>query len=182
MGRAIKDEFGGIFDVRRSLINQVPRLLPIGFAGRTRAQIYRSLGIAVGPKTLIMGALTLGARSRPGNLRIGSGCYINSTVYIDAAAPVHLGDRVSVGHHVIIITSDHSISTSYFRAGTVSLKPVVVGEGSWIAARATLLPGVTVGAGAVVAAGAVVTRDVAPNTLVGGVPARLIRRLDISDD
>ena len=57
-------------------------------------------------------------------------------------------------------------------------KPVRIGDGAWLASRAVVLPGVTVGEGAIVAAGAVVTRSVEPHTLVGGVPARLIRHLD----
>jgi acetyltransferase-like isoleucine patch superfamily enzyme len=55
---------------------------------------------------------------------------------------------------------------------------VTIGDGCWIGARAVILPGVTVGAGAIVAAGSIVTRSVAPNHLVGGVPARPIRVLD----
>lgn len=182
MMRIFREEAGSIFHLRLCLINHLPRIFPPGSAGRVRSSIYRSLGIAVGPKTLIIGSLTLGGESLPQNLRIGVGCYINSLVYIDATAPVHLGDRVSVGHHVVIITTDHTIGTPLFRAGALAPRPVTIGDGCWIAAGAVILPGVTIGAGSIIGAGAVVTKDVAPNTLVGGVPARLIRPLSTTDE
>jgi len=180
--RVLREETGSILHLRLCLINHFPRILLSGTAGRTRAHVYRGLGITIGEKTLISGPLTLGGQSLPQNLRIGAGSFINSPVYIDAAAPVHLGDRVSIGHHVVIITSDHEIGNEYFRAGKLSPMPVRVGDGCWLAAGAVILPGVTIGAGAVVAAGAVVTKDVAPNTLVGGVPSRFIRQLSTVDE
>jgi len=64
------------------------------------------------------------------------------------------------------------------RAANLETAPIVLQDGAWIGAGATILPGVTVGSGSIVAAGAVVTKDVLPNTLVGGVPARHIRDLD----
>ncbi|MBC8104251.1 MAG: acyltransferase [Cytophagales bacterium] len=176
--RIISEEITGVFSFRSWLLRCMPRLLPAGGAGRIRAQIYRILGIAVGRGTLIFGPLILGPQSSPRSLRIGARCFINSLVYIDAAGPVTIGDGVSIGHHVVIITSDHAIGPSAFRAGELCLRPVTIGNGSWIAAGAMILPGVTIGAGAIVAAGAVVTRDVAPDTLVGGVPARAIRDLE----
>ncbi len=68
------------------------------------------------------------------------------------------------------------------RCGRLVAAPITIGNGVWIASRVTILPGITIGDGAVVAAGAVVTRDVAPNTLVGGVPAKVVRDLDLDID
>jgi maltose O-acetyltransferase len=84
---------------------------------------------------------------------------------------------VNLGHAVTLLTIDHEIGNAYKRCGLSHSGPIVIGNGVWIASNAVILPGVTVGDGAVVAAGAVVTKDVAPNTLVGGVPARAIREL-----
>jgi maltose O-acetyltransferase len=181
VGQVCAEELGSIFRPRLWLLNGLPRLLPAGAAGRIRAHIYRLLGVSVGERTLIGGALTLSNQSSVKHLVIGAGCFINSLVYIDAAAPVRLGDGVSIGHHVVMITSDHAIGPPEFRAGTLTPRPITVGNGAWIAAGVVVLPGVTIGPGAVVAAGAVVTQDVAPHTLVGGVPARLIRRLTESE-
>ncbi|MCX6501594.1 MAG: DapH/DapD/GlmU-related protein [Microbacterium sp.] len=63
------------------------------------------------------------------------------------------------------------------RAGKSTFGEISIGEGVWVGSGAIILPGITIGDGAVVAAGAVVTRDVDPHTLVGGVPARVLRNL-----
>jgi acetyltransferase-like isoleucine patch superfamily enzyme len=81
-----------------------------------------------------------------------------------------------VGPNVNIITSGHPIEPSQRRA-FVTAKPIVIERNVWIAAGATIIGGVTVGENAVVAAGTVVTRDVPPNTLVAGNPARVIRTI-----
>ena len=159
------------------MINLLPRLLPIGIAFRTRAFLYQALGIRIARGTMIAGALSLGWGSRIGNLSIGARCFLNSDIFIDAAAPVTIGTGVTIGHHVTLITSDHAIGPSNYRAGPIDPKPITIGDGSWIAARVVILPGITIGAGAIVAAGAVVTRDVPPDTMVGGVPARVIREI-----
>ena len=92
-------------------------------------------------------------------------------------AMTHLGKEGDIVHQVIT-TSSHVIGTPERRAGRLKPEPVRIGHGAWIASRAVILPGVEVGEGAIVAAGAVVARSVAPNTLVGGIPARVIRHLD----
>ncbi len=152
---------------------------PVGAGGRLRTRLYRLAGLRVGAGTLIAGPVQFGMSGDPRrNFQIGKRCFLNSPLFVDTAGPVTLGDRVSVGHHVVIVTASHAVGAAEFRAGAIRALPVRVEDGAWIAAGVTLLPGVTVGAGAVVAAGAVVTKDVLPNTLVGGVPARLIRELD----
>jgi acetyltransferase-like isoleucine patch superfamily enzyme len=76
------------------------------------------------------------------------------------------------------LTVDHEIGPSEHRCTNPVMAPIAIGDGAWLASRVLVLPGVTVGKGAVVAAGAVVTRDVAPDTLVAGVPARFVRNLE----
>lgn len=89
-----------------------------------------------------------------------------------------LADEALIGHNVVIATLNHALDPA--ERATTEPSPVRLGAKVWIGANATILPGVTVGDGAIVAAGAVVTKDVAPLTVVGGVPARKIRTLDIT--
>lgn len=111
-----------------------------------------------------------------GPVRIGADVFINTGVYIRPHTTI--GDRVNLGPFVRLITDTHDIGPRKRRAGAGRNDPITIGEGTWIGAGVIVVGGVTIGAGAVVAAGAVVTSDVPSDTLVGGVPARVIRRLD----
>ncbi len=75
-------------------------------------------------------------------------------------------------------TTTHKMGTSERRAKEVIEKSIVIGSGTWIGARATIIPGVYVGNGCVIAAGAIVSKDCEPNGLYAGVPARRIKNLD----
>ncbi|WP_114045990.1 DapH/DapD/GlmU-related protein [Acidipropionibacterium virtanenii] len=110
------------------------------------------------------------------NIRLGERVFINSGCRFQDQGGITIGDDALVGHNTVIATLNHDLDPES-RATTVP-GPVVIGNSVWIGANATILPGVTIGDGAVVAAGAVVTGDVAPRTVVGGIPARLIRELD----
>ncbi|MBC8138483.1 MAG: acyltransferase [Fibrella sp.] len=160
------------------LANVLGRLLPTGTGPRFRARLYRACGIQVGSATSFHGPATfVCCRGGQAKIVVGNSCRLNSPLYLDASAPITLGNGVAVGHHVVIVTTAHEIGPPEMRSGRHLHKPVTIGDGAWIAANVTLLPGVTIGRGAVVAAGSVVTRDVPDNTLVGGVPARVIRKL-----
>lgn len=103
-------------------------------------------------------------------LVLGSG-YINHRASLECYALITIGENVAIAKGVTIRDSDaHSIN-----GGTEIAAPVAIGNHVWIGANAIVLKGVTIGDGAVVAAGAIVTRDVPPNTLVAGVPARVLK-------
>lgn len=110
------------------------------------------------------------------NIRIGRNVFINQNCTMYDLGGIEIGDEVLIGPNVSLITSGHPIEPAERRDG-VTAAPIVIGRNVWIAAGATVIAGVTIGENAVVAAGSVVTRDVPPNSLVGGNPARLIRRI-----
>lgn len=110
-----------------------------------------------------------------GPVVIGARCMINRDGYIRPHTTIE--DDVFLGPFVRIITDGHHIGSPNKRAGVNQVQPIRIGAGTWIGAGSTILGGVTIGAGCVVAAGSLVNKDVPANTLVGGVPARVIRPL-----
>jgi maltose O-acetyltransferase len=145
---------------------------------RMRRLILSAAGIEIGPRTTFGGRVSVESAVRPDRLlKIGSNCWINTGTSFELGASIRIGDRVSIAHDVALVTTSRQLEPASSRDGAVIARPVVIGDGCWLGARSTILPGVTVGAGSIVAAGAVVTGDVAPNSLVAGVPARLVRIL-----
>jgi maltose O-acetyltransferase len=145
---------------------------------RMRTALLRAGGMRIGRGSQIMGPVIITGPGRWSDLlEIGDHTFITGPLRIDLAAPVRIGSRVNLGHSVTLLTMDHEIGPSEKRCGYRKTGPIVIEDAVWIATNATILPGVTVGEASVVAAGAVVTRDVAPNTLVAGVPARVVREL-----
>ncbi|NYT41680.1 sugar O-acetyltransferase [Sphingomonas sp. R-74633] len=110
------------------------------------------------------------------NIRIGRGVFINQNCTMYDLGGITIGDDVLIGPNVSLITSGHPIEPAQRRDG-VTAAPIVIERNVWIAAGAMVIGGVTIGENSVVAAGSVVTRDVPPNSLVGGNPARLIRTI-----
>lgn len=110
------------------------------------------------------------------NIRLGERVFINSGCRFQDQGGITIGDDCLIGHNVVIATLNHDLAPE--RRAITAPKPVVIGDVVWIGANATILPGVTIGEGAVIAAGAVVTKDVPPATIAGGVPARPMRSLD----
>lgn len=109
------------------------------------------------------------------NLKIGEGVFINGGATFTDLGGIEIGDRVLIGPNVTITSVNHPIDPANRRG--LELKPVKICQNAWLAANATVLPGVTVGENAVVAAGAVVTKDVPANSVVAGVPAKVIKMI-----
>jgi acetyltransferase-like isoleucine patch superfamily enzyme len=110
------------------------------------------------------------------NIRVGRNVFINQNCTMYDLGGIDIGDDVMIRPNVSVITSGHPLEPARRRA-FVTAKPIVHDTNVWIAAGATIIGGVTIGENSVVAAGSVVTRDVPPNTLVGGNPARVIRSI-----
>lgn len=104
---------------------------------------------------------------------IGEKVLINQGLALTASGGVTIEDNVMIGPEVSIVTINHDLDNLYILKG----KRVTLKKGSWIGARASVMPGVTVGEGAIVAGGAVVVKDVEPYTVVGGNPAKVIKKL-----
>ena len=108
-------------------------------------------------------------------IRVGHNVFVNQNCTFYDLGGLDIADDVMIGPNVSIITAGHPLDPLQRRA-TIG-KPISIERNVWIAAGATIIGGVTVGENSVVAAGSVVTKDVPPNTLVGGNPARVIRSI-----
>ena len=109
------------------------------------------------------------------NIHIGKRVFINMGCKFQDQGGIFIGDGALIGHNVVLATLNHAMSPH--NRSTMIPAPIRIGKNVWIGSNAPILPGVTIGDGAIVAAGAVVTRDVPENTIVGGVPARIMRHL-----
>lgn len=111
------------------------------------------------------------------NIRLGHSVFINyHCVFLDCAT-IEIGDDVQIGPAVQLYTAQHPLDPVVRRSGLESASPIRIGNDAWIGGGAVVLPGVTIGARSVVGAGAVVVRDVPPDTVVVGNPARVMRTL-----
>lgn len=118
-----------------------------------------------------------GCTFRGKSIVIEKGAFLNHNVFIDGWESVIIKENAAIAFDVLICTSSHKIGEPRNRAGVSERKPVIIGKGCWIGARAIILPGVTLGDGSVIAAGSVVNRDCKPNTLYAGVPAKEVKSL-----
>ena len=110
------------------------------------------------------------------NIHIGENVFINANCVMQDQGGVYIGDNAFIGHNVCILTLNHDFDPE--KRANLYPNPVHIGNSAWLGSNATILPGITIGDGAVVAAGAVVTKDVPANTIVAGVPAKIIKKVD----
>lgn len=137
-----------------------------------RWRLLRAYGMDV-KRSAISPNVFIGSRQ----LTVGRGAYINTGCFLDTFERITIGDRCSLGMQVTVITSSHADGTPGQRAGPLEGAPVSIGAGTWVGARATILPGVTIGEGCVIAAGSVVVKNCGPHGVYAGVPARRVRDL-----
>lgn len=109
------------------------------------------------------------------NISIGKHVFINMGCKFQDQGGISIGDGSLIGHNVVLATLNHAAAPE--DRGSMIPAPIRIGKHVWIGANATILPGITIGDGAIVAAGAVVTKNVPENTIVGGVPAKVIRTI-----
>ncbi|NNJ11086.1 acyltransferase [Chloroflexales bacterium ZM16-3] len=177
IGQILHEELSPL-QPRLILIRFMTSLIPRYAGTRLRAHILRAAGIQIGHGSILMGTpLLYGEGKIIRQLHIGGYTVINIGCVFDLSGPIMIGDHVAIGHEVMFLTSSHQIDKAIHRAGPLFTAPITIEDGAWIGARSVVMPGITIGAGSIVGAGAIVTKDVPPNTMVGGVPARVIRTI-----
>lgn len=107
------------------------------------------------------------------NLRFGKRVFVNMGCTFQDTGGIAIGDDTLIGHGCVLTTLNHGVDPN--RRGDMLPAPVVIGCKVWLGASVTVVPGVSIGDGAIVGAGAVVTKDVPADTIVAGVPARVVR-------
>jgi maltose O-acetyltransferase len=158
--------------VKVAITNLVAGALPAFTGSRLRTAILRAGGWRIGPRSLLFGVPRFyGTGPIQRRLVIGGYAAINIGCTFELNADISLGDHVSLGHDILMLTSSHKLGPAARRAGPLYSAPIHIGSGAWIGSRSVILPGVTIGDGAVVAAGSVVSKDVPANALVSGSPA-----------
>ena len=143
--------------------------------GSLRVVIWRVNGNVIGKNALIGSDILLNGN----NMVIGDLFVCGRGCFIDASGEITIGHGVHIGPRSVILSMTHGITTSIYRRrrGDNIATQTVIGNGSWICANVTILPGVNIGEGCVVSAGSVVRQDCQPNGLYGGNPAHRIKDL-----
>jgi len=139
-----------------------------------RKWIYRGLGMDIDWTAHIMRNCQFVSLQ---NIHIGERSIIGHNCFLDAKGEIFIGCDVNISSYVKIITAKHLIDDVAFSGIN---KPVAIRNRAWIASAAIILQGIDIGEGAVVAAGAVVAKDVAPFDVVGGIPAKVIGKRNLS--
>lgn len=140
-----------------------------------RRRILVAAGLELAPSVDVKDRVRFVTR----NTSVGDGTRINRYSYFEDHAGVRIGREVSVAAHCKLLTTTHELGPAARRAGDLQERPIRIGDGCWLGAGVTVLPGVSIGAGCIIAAGSVVTADCDPHGLYAGAPAQ--RKRDLVD-
>jgi acetyltransferase-like isoleucine patch superfamily enzyme len=156
--------------------NLVINLLPDEVVSNSflRPALARLFGLRCGRGTQIRDRIFYEEHRK---LVIGANVLLNRMAYVDAGGGITIGDNVRFGPGVMLVTGSHEIGDPAMRTGELIAKPIVIGEGCWLGARAFIGPGVTIGPGSIVSAGSVVQRAMPANFMIAGNPARPVSPL-----
>lgn len=155
-----------------TLANNLPRMV---WFDKLRFRLLGLAGIQFHGRSKVWGPLTIRPIGCCSNIEIGCNTFINTEVRFGVVGKVSIGSNVLVGPRVMFETVTHGLNYIPGKGRGLSSKPIVIEDEVWIGAAVIVTQGVTIGKGAVVAAGALVNCDVEPRSVVGGVPAKLIK-------
>ena len=157
-----------VFLVNRVFIGTRPAFLEI------KRKLLNSVGYSIGRGTQIVGPIEC-----TGKLIVGENCWLGKNLKVNGNGTVIIGICCDIAPEVTFQTGGHEIGSAARRAGEGLIFTQKVGNGVWIGGRATILGNTSIGDGCVIAGCACVVHDVPANSLVGGVPAKLIRKLEV---
>lgn len=165
-------------EIHEVVAENMPTIQKLNTGYHSLEEIREILSEIIGEKVASSVAINLPFYTDFGkHISIGENVFINSGVILTDLGGIILEDNVLLGPQVKILSVNHPVEPA-LRRGLI-LKPVVIKNNAWIGAGATILPGVTVGENAIVGANATVTKDVPPNTIVVGTPAKVVKSITI---
>lgn len=157
--------------------NTLPRF---DWCDNIRYLFYRMAGMKVSEDVKFFGPITVRPLGGIQNISIKKGTFLNTDTRFGCPQQIiNIGSNCQIGPRVSFETVNHELKYCEHHGRNDIILPIVVKDEVWIGCGAIILPGVTIGKGAVIASGAVVTKDVLPMTVVGGIPAKVIKTLDL---
>lgn len=153
------------------LVNKV-LVGPRPWSFKYKRNLLRNIGYSIGDGTKIVGPII-----NTGNLIIGNNCWIGANLVIHGNGTVRIGDNCDIAPDVTFLTGGHVIGDATRRAGEGETYNISLGSGVWIGAKSTIARSVSIGDSSVIATCTCCIKDVPENSLVGGVPAKIIRKL-----
>ena len=166
-------QWAEVWEIVNQTIALSAKLNASGNVEEIRAILSEILGQSIDSSTTVLAPFSTNFGK---HTTIGKNVFINHGCSFLDLGGITIEDDVLIGPQVKLVTENHPVDPSNRKS--LDLKSIHIGKNVWLGAGAIILPGVTVGENSIVAAGAVVTKDVPSNTIVGGVPARFIKKLD----